>query len=135
MKIAKINRLITLSIFLTTQSFIYAADDNDTLIMSDLMSMDFEELMEVEITSSTKTPRKLSQAPSTVNAYLAEDIHKLGARSVSDILWLVAGIQSQMKHNNRKKIWIRGVQSEFNNKIALYIQYLYHFEKLFYKVP
>ena len=117
----KINKLITLSMFLTAQSFIYAADDNDTLIMSDLMSMDFEELMEVEITSSTKTPRKLSQAPSTVNAYLAEDIHKLGARSVSDILWLVAGIQSQVKHNNRKKIWIRGVQSEFNNKIALYI--------------
>lgn len=113
-----IKKILFIMIFISTYTY---SKENSVLIVSNLMDMDFEELMEIEITSSTKSSRKISNAPSTITVYLAEDIRKMGARTISDILWSVAGIQSQIKHNNRQKVWIRGVQSEFNNKIALYI--------------
>ncbi len=89
--------------------------------MEQLLKLSLEELVDVEIISSTKIATKLSAAPSTVTVYDYKEIKRLGARTLSDILVLVPGIQVQIKGNNRKKLWVRGVQSEFNNKIALYI--------------
>lgn len=87
----------------------------------ELVETPIEVLLEMKVSSSNKTPTCFSQAPNTISSYTATDIRHLGARTLSDILWLVAGMQVQTQANNRDKVWIRGVQSEFNNKIALYI--------------
>ena len=89
--------------------------------MDRLLELPFEELVDMEIISATKVATKLSVAPSTVTTYGYQEIKDLGARTLSDILVLVPGVHIQVKGNNRQKIWVRGVQSEFNNKIAMYI--------------
>ncbi len=89
--------------------------------IEDLLALPLTELIETEIISSTKIATKISAAPSSITVYNHKDIKYLGARKLSDILILVPGIQIQTKGNNREKLWVRGVQSEFNNKIALYI--------------
>jgi len=86
-----------------------------------LLQLPFDKLVDIEVVSATKQAVKLSIAPSSVSSYDYQDIKALGARTLSDIFVLVPGIQVQVKGNNRKKLWVRGIQSEFNNKIALYI--------------
>lgn len=89
--------------------------------MEELITQPFEQLLETRVSSSNKTSTCLSQAPSTISTYSYKDIQHLGARTLSDVLSLVAGVQMQTSSNGRHRLWIRGVQSEFNNKVALYI--------------
>lgn len=106
----------TLVLFLL--SFYLYADD---LTLDELFDLSIIELLEVEVTSSTKTKKNIEQAPSIVTVFNSDDIKKLGARTLSDVLFTVAGVQVQSRTNGRKEVWFRGVQSEFHNKILLLI--------------
>lgn len=89
--------------------------------MDDLYKMEIEEITDVPVTSSTGMESRVSEAPNTIRVFDAGEIARLNARTVSDVLKTVAGVQVQLKSQGREKIWIRGSQSEFNNKIALYV--------------
>ncbi len=91
--------------------------------MEELLDMEsFKLLADALVSSSTGgILTKLSAAPNTIRIFDASEIARLNAYTVSDVLKTVAGVQVQMKSNGREKIWIRGSQSEFNNKIALYV--------------
>ncbi|NOQ14684.1 MAG: TonB-dependent receptor plug domain-containing protein, partial [Methyloprofundus sp.] len=110
--------LFPLSITIFSLSVAYAETDPS---MDSLLKVPFDELVDMEIISATKIATKLSATPSTVTTYDYKEIKALGARTLSDILVLVPGIHIQVKGNNRQKLWVRGVQSEFNNKVAMYI--------------
>jgi outer membrane receptor for ferrienterochelin and colicin len=86
-----------------------------------IVDKSIEELMDIRVSSSNKTATCISQAPNTISSYNYKEIRNLGARTLSDVLTLVAGVQMQTIPNGRHRLWIRGVQSEFNNKVALYI--------------
>jgi outer membrane cobalamin receptor len=90
--------------------------------MEDLVSTSFETLLDTAtVYSSNKIPTCISQAPSTISSYSYKEIQSLGSRTLSDLLSLVAGVQMQTVPNGRHRLWMRGVQAELNNKIALYI--------------
>lgn len=93
----------------------------DSCKMNELVTMPIEELMNLTVSSSNKTATCISQAPSTISTYNYKEIHHLGARTLSDVLTLVAGVQMQTIPNGRQRIWMRGVQADFNNKVALFI--------------
>lgn len=97
------------------------AENSEEMDMFQLNRMEPEEAFEVEVSSSTGIETPISMAPSSIKVFDADDINRLNARTVSDVLKTVAGVQIQIKNNGREKIWIRGSQSEFNNKIALYV--------------
>lgn len=87
----------------------------------DAWSMSLSELMETKVFSSTKSLQSISRAPSIITVFTDDDIRKLGAETLSDILFKVPGVQVQVRANNRHGAWFRGVQSEFNQKVLLLI--------------
>jgi len=80
-----------------------------------------ESLLDYTVVSSSKMAQKLADAPSIISAFNEADINRLGARTLSDVLQTVPGMQLQFKSNGRQKVWVRGVQSEFNQKILIYL--------------
>jgi len=86
-----------------------------------LFDLTIEELMNIEVESSTRSLTPLNKAPSSIVVFTAEDIYRLGAKSLTDLVQTVAGVQVQTRVNNREGFWVRGISSEFNQKTALYI--------------
>ncbi len=62
--------------------------------MNELLSMSLDELMQVEITSSTLTPESLKTVPSAVSVYTHEEIKRLGLDVLGELMNLVPGFQS-----------------------------------------
>ena len=113
---------ILLSTFLPTNTVLateqsYSIKEN----IDYLHTLSLSELLSTQVVSSTKTKFSLNEAPSIITVYTDEDIRTLGVDTLSDVLWTVAGVQVQESANNRKVVWFRGVQHEFDNKLALYI--------------
>ncbi|NOQ36562.1 MAG: TonB-dependent receptor plug domain-containing protein [Methylococcaceae bacterium] len=100
------------------------AEENNKDDMDKLFDEPLEKVLDYKIEStkgSTGIKTSLTKAPSSIKIFNEKDIAQLNARTVSDVLRTLAGVQIQIKSNNRLKIWIRGSQSEFNNKIGLYV--------------
>ncbi len=86
-----------------------------------LRALDLTELMETRVYSGERQLKKLSESAANMLVITDEDIARTGAKMLSDLLWMTAGVQVQVKNNNRHTAWFRGVQTEFNNKVALLI--------------
>lgn len=80
-----------------------------------------ESSMNYTVVSSSKIEQSVNDAPSVITAYNEEDIARLGARTLSDVLMTVPGMQVEMNSNGRQKVWIRGIQSEDNQKVLVYL--------------
>ncbi len=96
------------------------ADETYTLD-DEIAYLHAESLFDYTVVSSSKIEQKLTHAPSIISAFDEIDIKRLGARTLSDVLQTVPGMQVQFKSNGRQKVWVRGVQSEFNQKILIYL--------------
>lgn len=96
------------------------ADEKYTLD-DEIAYLHAESLLDYTVVSSSKIEQKLTNAPSIISAFNETDIKRLGARTLSDVLQTVPGMQVQFKSNGRQKVWVRGVQSEFNQKILIYL--------------
>jgi outer membrane cobalamin receptor len=58
----------------------------------DLNSLPIEQLLNLEIITASKFPQKISEAPSSVSVFTADDIRRYGYRSLADILRSVRGV-------------------------------------------
>jgi len=112
---------ITIVSLLCLVNYSSLADQDDFLNLDDMINLSLADLMDVKVTSATKSEYHLNAAPSTINSYSAEDIRTMGVETLGDLLWIIAGVQVQENANNRHRSWFRGVQHEFNNKLLLYI--------------
>ncbi|MCK5328495.1 MAG: TonB-dependent receptor [Candidatus Latescibacteria bacterium] len=83
--------------------------------------MSIEELMNVEVVSATKTHRKISEAPSTIISITGREMEEMGARTLSDVLKMMTGIQILNRRNGRDMVWIRGVTTGYNTRVLLLI--------------
>ncbi len=81
-------RLLLVFLLLTTPP-LSAQED-----MNDFLSMSLDELLQVEITSSTLTPEKLKTVPSAVTVFTHEEIKRLGLDKLGELMNLVPGFQS-----------------------------------------
>ncbi len=75
----------------------------------------------VKIYSASRQLEKLNQAAANIQVIDGEQIARMGSRTLGDLLWTVAGIQVHVKNNNRFSPWVRGVTTEFNNKVLLLV--------------
>ncbi|MFC1538613.1 TonB-dependent receptor plug domain-containing protein [Candidatus Latescibacterota bacterium] len=96
-----------------------------------LITLDIEDLMNIEVVSATKTQKKISEAPSTIISITGEEIEEMGARTLSDVLKMVPGVQVLNRRNGRDMIWIRGVTTGYNTKILLQIDGIPYREAIF----
>lgn len=86
-----------------------------------LLELSLEDLMKIKVVSTTRTALNVWKAPATVNLYNAQDIREMGFKTLYDLLNTVAGVQTYNSSVGRQRAWFRGAQSEFNSKIALFI--------------
>ncbi len=86
-----------------------------------LFSMSIEELMNVKVYSATKTHKKIGEAPSIITVITTAEIEEMGARTLSDVLKMTAGIQILNRRNGRDMVWMRGVTTGYNTKVLLLI--------------
>lgn len=120
---------ITLSLCLLFSAFFSIGQDesntdsttNVALETDDMFSMSLEDLLNVEIESATKSSMSIQKAPSVVRVFTDKDFANFGFTTVKDVLNSVPGIQLQEYRAGHQLVWVRGVQTRYNNKVLLLI--------------
>ena len=64
----------------------------DPIVLADLTTFSIEQLMEMEVSSASKFPQKVSEAPAAVTIITAADIKSQGYRTLADILRSIRGL-------------------------------------------
>lgn len=98
------------------------ADGNGQIPTAKLHEMSLEKLLDMEVTSATKTKGfSVSKAPSVIRVFTRADIEKYNFRTVREVLINVPGVQMQVYRNGHDVAWFRGVKSRYNNKVLFLI--------------
>lgn len=87
---------------------------NSPASVSDLKKLSLEELMNVEVTSVSKAPEKLSETASAIQVITGDDIRRSGATSLPEALRLAPNLQVAQVNASQWAISARG----FNNVLA-----------------
>ena len=87
----------------------------------DLSSMNIEDLMNVRVTSVSKTEQKLSRVAAAVFVITQEDIRRSGATNIPDLLRMVPGLDVAQINGSTWAIGSRGFNSHFSNKLLVMI--------------
>lgn len=88
---------------------------------SDFTELNLEQLMDMEVTTATKRPQKLSDTAAAIFVINQEDIRRSGARSIPEVLRMVPGVQVARIDANKWAISIRGFNNLFSDKILVLI--------------
>ncbi len=86
-----------------------------------LKNLSLEELAGLEVTSVSKKPVKLSDAPAAVFVITNEDIRRSGVTSIPEALRLAPGVQVARINSNSWAITSRGFNGYFANKLLVMI--------------
>jgi iron complex outermembrane receptor protein len=92
-----------------------------SLSAKDLKMLSVEELMELEVNIVSRSPQKLSDAPSAVQVITGEEIRHSGATNIAEALRLVTNLQVAQLRSNAWIIGSRGFNSLFANKLLVMI--------------
>jgi iron complex outermembrane receptor protein len=85
----------------------------------DLGNKSIEDLMNIEITSASKTEQKLSRTASAVFVITAEDIRQSNATNIPDLLRMVPGIDVAQINANTWAVSARGLNGRFSNELLV----------------
>jgi iron complex outermembrane recepter protein len=86
-----------------------------------LKKLSIEELMNIEVTSVSKAPEKLTQAASAIQVITQDDILRSGATSIPEALRLAPNLQVAQLNSHHWIISARGFNSTFANKLLVMI--------------
>src|SRR6266478_2995059 len=88
---------------------------------SALKKLSLEELMDVEVTSVSKRPEKLSETASAIQVITGEDIRRSGASSLPEALRLASNLEVAQINSSSWAISARGFNSTSANKLLVLI--------------
>ncbi len=86
-----------------------------------LVKLSIEELMNLEVTSVSKTPERLSVAAAAVTVLTGDDIRRSGATSIPEALRMVPGLDVARVDSHSWAISSRGLNNVFANKLLVLI--------------
>ena len=95
-------------IFLLLPGDVFAQSANDSLTLKKLKKLSIEELMNVEVTSITMRPEKLTEVASAVQVITGEDIHRSGVTRLPEALRLVSNLQIAQANSHDWAVTARG---------------------------
>lgn len=95
--------------------------DTTSLSISQIKKLSVEDLMNVEVTSVSKRPQKLSDVASAIQVITQEDIHRSGATSLPEALKLAPNLQVARYNSYAWIITARGFGNVFSNKLLVMI--------------
>ncbi len=86
-----------------------------------LKALSVEQLMDIEVTSVSKRPEKLSEAASAIQVITAEDIHRSGATRLPEVLRLVSNLEVAQVDSRQWAVTSRGFNNLFADKMLVLI--------------
>lgn len=86
-----------------------------------LKELPFEQLAAMEVTSVSREPERLVNAPSAVQVITAENIHRSGATSLPEALRLAPNLQVAQINSQEWAVSSRGFNSALANKLLVLI--------------
>ena len=113
---ATITILVALSSAVMAQTVAQLASDIETL-----KKVPFEELFNLEITTVSRRPERLVDAPSAIQVITAEEIRRSGASSLPEALRLASNLQVAQVDSSRWAISARGFNATTANKLLVLI--------------
>jgi iron complex outermembrane receptor protein len=85
-----------------------------------LAELSLEDLMNIEVTSVSKSKQRIAEAPAAVTVIHADDIQRSGLREIPEILRLVPGLFVQRGTQfNTWAVASRGLPYDFNNNLLV----------------
>jgi len=88
---------------------------------SALKNLSLEELMDIEVTSVSKHPEKLSETASAIQVITAKDIRRSGASSIPEALRLADNLDVAQVNSHDWAITARGFNTSLANKLLVLI--------------
>jgi iron complex outermembrane receptor protein len=89
--------------------------------VSELANLDVEDLLKLQVTTSSKKSQPLSDVPAAVYVITQEDIRRSGATSILEALRLAPGVQVAQIDANKWAISVRGFNTLWSNKLLVLI--------------
>jgi iron complex outermembrane receptor protein len=112
---------ITLALLFFIVPAIHAQEQPDSSL-SKLISMDLEDLMNLKVSIATKSSQTESESPSIISVITAEEIQKMGARELEDVLQTIPGFELNRSYGGYFVMGVRGIKdSRTTSKILLMI--------------
>lgn len=93
----------------------------DTLSTSELKQLSLEDLMDIEVTSVSKHPEKLSETASAIQVITSDEIHRSGATSIPEALRLADNLDVAQNASSGWNISARGFNAAVGNKLLVLI--------------
>ena len=87
----------------------------------DLTSISIEDLMNIKVTSVSKTEEKLSRTAAAVFVITQAEIARSGATNIPDLLRMVPGVDVAQIDANTWAISARGLNDEFSNELLVLV--------------
>lgn len=88
---------------------------------ADLASQSLEDLMNIEVTSVSKTTQTLSTTAAAIFVISEEDISRSGALNIPDLLRMVPGTDVSQINANTWAISARGLNQRFSNELLVLV--------------
>jgi iron complex outermembrane receptor protein len=89
--------------------------------VKDLKELSIEQLMDLEVTSVSKRPEKLLDAPSAIQVITNDAIRRSGASSLPEALRLAGNLQVAQKGSHAWGISARGFNTDLANKLLVLV--------------
>jgi iron complex outermembrane receptor protein len=93
---------------LAISNLTFAQEQKDLLSSNSLKKLSLEELMNIEVTSITMRPEKLTEVASAVQVITGEDIHRSGVTRLPEALRLASNLQIGQANSHDWAITARG---------------------------
>ena len=87
----------------------------------DLMDLSLEDLLAIEVTSVAKKPQRVDEAAAAVAVITQEDIRKIGATTVPELLRYVPGVEVGEIDGSSTAVSARGFNYRYANKLLVLI--------------
>lgn len=97
-----------------------AAETGDTT-EGRLTQVSLEQLGQIEVTTASKRPVKVSQTPAAIYVVTQEDIRRSGATSIPEALRLVPGVEVARIDSNTWSLGVRGFGSALSRSVLVLI--------------
>ncbi len=99
----------------------FAQTQEDPPSSSPLKKLNVEELMNIEVTSVSRRPEKLSETASAIQVITQDDIHRSGATSLPEALRLASNLEVAQVSSRQWAISARGLNSTTANELLVLI--------------
>jgi iron complex outermembrane receptor protein len=120
--------------FLPLIAVLANAQQPDAAAQGRLKGLSLEELGNIEVTTVSKGPVKLSQTPAAIYVITQEDIRRSGVKSLPEALRLAPGVDVAQIDSVKWAVGIRGFQSRLSRDILVLIDGRSVYSPLFHGV-